>query len=176
MHSFINTWGEGAPAWPMRRFIGAGISLLAVGLVPSEDGTTTSALRPQRLEGRRVLVVEDDPDARDMLTTILLAEGAVVESADSASAGFAAYLAFRPELLISDIAMPGEDGYSLMRRVRALAADAGGSAPAIALTAFTRPEDRSRALSAGFTKHVSKPISPRELVPLIVTLLASVGA
>ena len=136
--------------------------------------TSSSTRRTQALTGLRVLIVEDDDDARELLGTILAAEGAVVESAASAAAAFAALRAFAPALLISDIAMPGEDGYSLIRRIRALGAEAGGHIPAIALTAFTRHEDRREASSAGFTLHISKPIVPRALVTVIAALMSSV--
>ena len=71
---------------------------------------------------------------------------------------------FSPHLLVSDVAMPDEDGYSLMRRIRALNADAGGLVPSLALTAYTRPDDRRKALAAGFTTHLGKPVNPVELV------------
>jgi len=116
------------------------------------------------LAGLRVLVVEDDPDARELVSTILEDAGAVVRGAESAANGFAAVGAFHPHLLVSDIGMPDEDGYSLIRRVRALGVEAGGGIPSVALTAFTRPEDRAKALTAGFTVHMGKPINPSELI------------
>jgi CheY-like chemotaxis protein len=118
----------------------------------------------------RVLVVEDDPDAREMVSTILEDAGAIVSSADSAATGFDAVSVFQPQLLVSDIGMPGEDGYSLIRRIRALGAEAGGGLPSVALTAFTRAEDRARALTAGFTVHMGKPVSPAELVTTLKNL------
>jgi CheY-like chemotaxis protein len=122
------------------------------------------------LGGLRVLVVEDDPDARELVIAILEDAGAVVDSAESAAAGFDAVRTFRPELLVSDIGMPDEDGYSLIRRVRALGAAEGGSIPSIALTAYTRAEDRAKALGAGFTLHMAKPIRPTDLVTAIKAL------
>lgn len=138
--------------------------------------TSGSTRRKPELGGLRVLVVEDDDDSRELVAAILAAEGALVESAVSARAGFAALRAFAPALLISDIAMPDEDGYSLMRRIRALGAEAGGCIPAIALTAFTRNEDRREALRAGFTLHVAKPILPSVFVSVIVALMGTIPA
>jgi CheY-like chemotaxis protein len=119
---------------------------------------------PNELAGLRVLIVEDDPDIRELLAQILTQAGAVVESAESAASGFDTFCGFRPQLLVSDIGMPLEDGYSLIRRVRALGADAGGLVPSIALTAFTTDGDRARALRAGFTLHMGKPVEAIELV------------
>jgi CheY-like chemotaxis protein len=124
------------------------------------------------LGGLRVLVVEDDPDARELVVAILEDAGAVVESAESAPEGFAAVRSFHPQLLVSDIGMPGEDGYSLIRRIRALGPSEGGTIPSIALTAYTRAEDRAKALGAGFSMHLGKPIKPTELVSAIEALVA----
>ena len=122
------------------------------------------------LKGLRVLVVEDDPDARELVMTILEEAGAVVQSAPSAASGFAAIGTFHPQLIVSDIGMPDEDGYSLIRRVRALGEDEGGGVPSIALTAYTRAEDRAKALGAGFTLHMGKPVSPMALVSAVQLL------
>jgi PAS domain S-box-containing protein len=124
------------------------------------------------LGGLRVLVVDDDPDARHLMDTLLRGVGATVETAGSVEEGLEALLRFRPEVLVSDIGMAGEDGYAFMRRVRALAAADGGRVPAIALTAYTRNEDRKNALAAGFDLHIGKPVNARELV----TAVASLGA
>src|SRR5207249_11700714 len=95
-----------------------------------------------------------------------------VETAASALAGFDAVRAFRPHVLISDIGMPDEDGYSFMRRVHAMAATSGDSIPSIALTAYTRSEDRTKALAAGFTTHVGTPVNPVDLVAAVANLAA----
>jgi CheY-like chemotaxis protein len=121
----------------------------------------------------RVLVVEDDPDARELVAAILEDAGAVVESAESAAAGFAAVQSFRPQLLVSDIGMPDEDGYSLIRRVRALGAAGGGGIPSIALTAYTQAQDRAKAMDAGFNLHMGKPIKPTDLVAAVKTLAST---
>lgn len=135
------------------------------------SGSVSSAAT---LNGLRVLVVEDDPDARELVSTILADAGAVVESASSAAEGFEAVRTFQPQLLLSDIGMPGEDGYSLIRRVRRLDAAEGGAVPSIALSAFTSAQDRSRALRSGFTVHLGKPVMVHELVCAVVNLAALV--
>jgi CheY-like chemotaxis protein len=122
------------------------------------------------LSGLRILVVEDDADARELVAAILEGAGAIVEAVESAAAGFAAMRSFRPQLLVSDISMPDEDGYSLIRRVRALAVAEGGDIPSIALTAYTRIEDRAKALRAGFNLHMGKPVRPVDLVSAVKTL------
>ncbi|MEY4546703.1 MAG: hypothetical protein RL685_2898 [Pseudomonadota bacterium] len=121
----------------------------------------------------RVLVVDDDDDMRDLVSAILVREGAFVATADSASAGFEALVSGHPQLLVSDIGMPNEDGYSLIRRVRALAVEEGGDIPAIALTAFQTPEDRKQALRAGFNLHLGKPMRPEALVHAVAKLAAA---
>jgi CheY-like chemotaxis protein len=120
----------------------------------------------------RVLLVEDDEDSRELLGEILAGAGAVVQTASSAADGYAALAAFRPDVLISDIGMPGEDGFSFIRRVRALGADRGGALPAIALTAYTRAQDQTKALAAGFTSHVGKPVDPSDLLAALANLAA----
>jgi CheY-like chemotaxis protein len=139
---------------------------------PSERLPGSGPRESGSLGGLRVLIVEDDPDARELMIAILEDAGAVVDSAESAAAGFAAMSTFRPELLVSDIGMPGEDGYSLIRRIRSLDATEGGAIPSIALTAYTRLEDRAKALGAGFTVHMGKPIRPADLVAAIQALVA----
>lgn len=116
---------------------------------------------PAVLEGVRVLVVDDEDDARELLSEALASYGATVETAASAEECLEVLNRFGPDVLVSDIAMPGEDGYALIRRVRR-----GGRArnvPAVALTAFARPEDVARAKAAGFQKHVAKPVEPKAL-------------
>jgi PAS domain S-box-containing protein len=124
------------------------------------------------LSGIRVLVVEDDDDTRELLASALTERGAEVVSAASA---FTAYQLFReqpPDVLISDVGMPGEDGYSFIARLRSLPADQGGDVPALALTAFAREEDQRRALAAGYTQHAGKPVDPDVLSTLVARLVA----
>ncbi len=139
-----------------------------------EEAPLSKLEPPGVLAGLRVLVVDDDADANELVTDILTGAGAIAESADSAPAALEALPRFRPHLLLSDIGMPGEDGYSLIRRVRALSAAEGGAIPAIALTAYSRREDRTKALAAGFTTHIGKPVRPADLVAALTNLAASV--
>jgi CheY-like chemotaxis protein len=142
---------------------------------PSSPPASSGVRTGRALEGLRIVVVEDDDDAREMVSIILGHAGALVESAASAAAGFHAFCCNPPQLLVSDIGMPDEDGYSLMRRIRALQCCEGGDVLAIALTAFTRPEDRMLALRAGFTIHLSKPVAPPALVAAAATVADLIG-
>jgi signal transduction histidine kinase/DNA-binding response OmpR family regulator len=126
--------------------------------------------RGPSLQGLRLLVVDDDRDGLELVTTILLGRGAEVRTAATAADGLAALQAWRPDILISDIEMPGEDGYTLIRRVRALDAGALARVPAVALTAYGRVEDRLRTLSAGYSMHIPKPVDPAELVIVVASL------
>lgn len=128
-----------------------------------------------RLDGLRVLVVDDEPDARTLLTAVLHAQGAQVESAGSAREALARIESQCPDVLVSDIGMPGEDGYSLIRKVRALPHSGAKALPAAALTAYARKEDRARALLAGFQSHVPKPIDRDELLIVVATLAGLTG-
>nr|WP_229202256.1 ATP-binding protein [Pseudoduganella aquatica] len=119
------------------------------------------------LSGLRVLVVDDEIDARDLIRRILSDCNAVVLTAANAAEALALVERERPSLLVSDIGMPDVDGFELLAQVRALGAARGGGLPAIALTAFARSEDRLRALECGFRDHVSKPVEPAELVSAV---------
>jgi PAS domain S-box-containing protein len=123
-----------------------------------------------KLDGLRVLVVDDEPDARQLLTTMLGQYEAQVIAVASAKEALIALQEFQPNVLVSDIGMPLEDGYSLIRKVRALSTEQGGKIPAVALTAYARAEDRMQALLAGFQLHVPKPVSPVELAAVIANL------
>ncbi|WP_426113529.1 ATP-binding protein [Massilia sp. PWRC2] len=122
------------------------------------------------LSGMSVLVVDDEPDARDLIKRILSDCNAVVHTASSASAALAALRAAPPDLLISDLGMPDMDGFALLAAVRALPRAEGGAVPAVALTAFARSEDRLRALEAGFSAHISKPVEPTQLIATVADL------
>jgi PAS domain S-box-containing protein len=122
------------------------------------------------LVGLKVLVVEDQPDARDLITRVLEDCGAEAVAASNADDALTLLEAERPDVLVTDIGMPGVDGFALLRRVRALGPARGGRVPAIALTAFARSEDRTRALRAGFLVHVSKPVDPAELVATVASV------
>ena len=125
---------------------------------------------PADLSGLRVLVVDDDPEALELATTVLVSAGAEVRGSTSADDGLKDLRNWRPHVLVSDIEMPGEDGYSLIRKVRALSVADGGRTPAVALTAYGRQQDRTLALTAGFSMHVPKPVDPGELTAIVASL------
>ncbi len=125
------------------------------------------------LSGVKVLVVDDDEDARDVLSAVLSSFGAEVTTAADAEQALNYLAAEKPDVLVSDINMPGMDGYELLRRVRAMEHGRGGRIPAVALTAYARAEDRVQALQAGFQMHVPKPIEPAELEVVVATLASN---
>lgn len=126
------------------------------------------------LAGLKVLVVDDQPDARDLIRRVLEDFDAEVFTAATADEALALLQANKPDVLVSDIGMPGTDGFELLRKIRAVGEDRGGRVPAIALTAFARSEDRIRALRAGFLVHVSKPVDPSELVATVASIAGRV--
>jgi CheY-like chemotaxis protein len=128
------------------------------------------AMGTDDLRGLRVLLIDDDEDTRDVVRRLLEAAGAEVMPACSAGEGMGLFLAQRPDLLLVDIAMPGEDGFSFMRKVRALDPAAGGQTPAAALTARAVLEDRLESLRAGFQAHMAKPVPPLELIEVMAAL------
>lgn len=132
------------------------------------------------LTGLRILVVDDNDDSCFYITAVLEADGAVVKAFPSAALALETLSNFKPDALICDIAMPGEDGYTFIRKVRlreaqcrrqSLKANEGGRVPAVALTAYADSEDRFCALQAGFQKHIAKPVEPGELVEIIANLV-----
>ncbi len=127
------------------------------------------------LSGLRVLVVDDDPDARELIRRLLADLNAQTLLAGSADEALQCLRDRRPDIILSDIGMPDKDGYDLVRGVRALPGDQGGSIPAAALTAMARPEDRTRAMLAGFQAHITKPVDPTELVAVVATLTGRTG-
>ena len=134
------------------------------------SGAAIGVDRLPALTGVRVLVVDDDADARDLVTAVLGQSGAEVVTASSTVEALDVLARARPHVLVSDLSMPGDDGYALLQRVRALGLDHDGWVPAVALTAFARAEDRARALAAGYAVHVSKPVEPDELVEVVARL------
>jgi CheY-like chemotaxis protein len=122
------------------------------------------------LAGLRILLVDDEADAREMVAAILSEAGAEVITASGAREAFELMAQRKPDALISDIGMPGEDGYELIRKVRTLSAEQGGQVPAIALTAYARTQDRLKVLSAGYQMHVPKPVEPVELATVVASL------
>ncbi len=125
------------------------------------------------LSGLRVLMVDDEPDARDLVRAVLEHSGSIVRTAPDVRSALDALESEVPDVLLSDIGMPGESGYDLIRQVRALPPDRGGAVPAAALTAYVRPEDRRKVLGAGFMMHVPKPVDPAELVAVVAALARS---
>jgi len=128
------------------------------------------------LSGVKVLVIDDDQDARELLKRVLAECSADVKSAEGAAEGLGIVQDQRPDVIVSDIGMPGMDGYEFIRTVRDLSAEKGGNTPAIALTAFARSEDRTRAMLAGYQVHIAKPIEPHELVATVSSLARRVRA
>jgi len=122
------------------------------------------------LAGLRVLIVDDEPDARELVTTMLGQYGAEVRTAGSAREAMERLTSWSPNVLVADIGMQEEDGYILIRKIRALSRDRGGRTPALALTAYARTEDRARALSAGYQLHMAKPVDRTELAAAVATL------
>jgi CheY-like chemotaxis protein len=131
---------------------------------PASDG--------RRLHGIRLLLVDDSDDARELLAEALSETGARVDTAASAAEAFARLQTETPDVLISDVGMPYEDGFSFLRRVRALPPERGGEVPAIALTAYTRAEDIREAEAAGYQMHLVKPASPDQIITAVETFAA----
>jgi signal transduction histidine kinase len=129
-----------------------------------------------RLDGVRVLVVDDDGDAVKLTEAILAGAGAEVRSCSRASQALELLRAWRPDVLVSDIEMPDEDGYALIRKIRALDSAEGGGTPAVALTAYGRMQDRHRSLEEGYSMHVPKPVDPGELTTIVAGLASPLAA
>ena len=153
------------------------------GLVPAPAATALSAWARQIeegvgrlwLHGVKVVFVDDDSDSRELVKRVLSEHGADVWTAGSSDEARSVFSEVRPDVLVSDIGMPGEDGYKLIRSIRALPDDQGGKTPAAAVTALSRVEDRKRALLAGFHTHVAKPVEPAELVAVVASLAGRTG-
>jgi PAS domain S-box-containing protein len=128
---------------------------------------------PRKLDGVSVLVVDDDPDARLLVTRILTESGADVRTAGSAADAAGQFVERPPTVLVSDIGMPGEDGHALIRRLRAM--PVGRDVPAVALTAYARATDRVKALEAGYQMHAVKPVEPAELIAIVASLAGRMG-
>jgi PAS domain S-box-containing protein len=118
----------------------------------------------------KVMIVDDEAEARDLLSAILTQRGAEVRTYASAAEALEAVKDWRPSVIVSDIGMPGEDGYGFIRKLRMLGPERGGNVPAVALTAYARSEDRMRVLAAGFQMHVPKPVEAIELIMVIASL------
>ena len=125
---------------------------------------------PPELHGVKVLAVDDEADARDLLTAVLERCGAEVRTCASAAEALAVMDEYNPDILISDIGMPEETGFDLIRKIREREAGHAGRIPAVALTAYARVEDRLKALTAGYNMHVPKPVEPAELAVVVASL------
>jgi len=143
-------------------------SRLVAGPAPTLPESALTAVA--RLDGLRVLAVDDDADALELASEILGRGGAIVRTCPSAKAALALLQEWRPDVLVSDIDMPGEDGYTLIRKVRALDEEHGGKTPAVALTAYGRTEDRVQTLSAGYSMHIPKPVNPEEFTAIVASV------
>jgi PAS domain S-box-containing protein len=133
---------------------------------------STDAASSAILKGLRVLVIDDEEDARELLTIALTQSGAEVRVAATVRTALDILGQWKPNVLVSDIGMPGEDGYDLIRTVRALESESGGTIPALALTGYASAEDAARARVAGYETHMAKPVSPSELVVAVASLVA----
>ena len=139
-----------------------------------ERRTAASAASPlprlPRLDGLRILVVDDNLDGRTLTSLVLTQAGASVTAATSVREAIQMLEGDRPDALVSDIGLPDEDGYALIRQIRQYEVEHGGFLPAIALTGYARAEDRARILAAGFQAHIPKPVEPVELTAVIATI------
>ena len=145
-------------------------------LRPPDTIAKAPDLGRESLSGLKVLVVDDEPDARDLLRRLLERRHATVITAGSAIDGLQLLQQEKPDVLVSDIGMPMVDGYEFITQVRSLGAEHGGDLPAIALTAFARADDRARALRAGYTVHLSKPVEPANLIAIVASVTGRAGA
>ncbi|MEH1919091.1 hybrid sensor histidine kinase/response regulator [Nostoc sp.] len=134
-------------------------------------GKSSSPIASTPLAGLRVLVVDDEADTRNFLSFMFEEYGAFATAVASVDEALVVLEQAKPDILISDIGMSEQDGYTLIRKLRSLEPEKGGRIPAIALTAYTREEDRLEALRAGFQKHLSKPIDPNKLISAVVNVL-----
>jgi signal transduction histidine kinase/CheY-like chemotaxis protein len=139
----------------------------------ARPGPAASGGSPPALQGMQILVVDDDRDALDVLTLVLTEAGAAVRTAASATEALGLLRWIRPDVLVSDLATPDEDGYSLIRNLRAMERESGRETPAIALTAYVRVQDRARAVAAGFNIFVEKPVDPDELIAVLAGIAES---
>jgi len=172
--------GEGKGA-TLKLILPLAVQVTEAETVPQDTETTRRRSRPELpmklprvLEGTKVLVVDDEPDARDLLDFILQKAGATVELAASTGEALELLQISQPDILVADIGMPGEDGYELIRKVRA-SPQSFALLPALALTAYARAEERAQAFSAGFQSHMTKPVEPAELIATIARMLEEAG-
>jgi PAS domain S-box-containing protein len=163
--------GQGATFRVKLPLMAASVEVPGERVHPRASGPLVPTYRGPSLRGIRVLIVDDDPDALELIATILRRAEADAMLCSSPPEALTLIRSWKPHVLLSDIEMPGEDGYSLIRKVRALDGAEGGKIPAVALTAYGRPEDRVSSLSAGYSMHVPKPVDPVELGVIVATLV-----
>ncbi len=150
---------------------------LAVQKVESQEGELWPESLPEtqtrsgNLRGIKVLVVDDERDTREVLSVMLNRYGTEVRTAGSVREALEVLSTWKPDMLVSDIGMPEEDGYVMIRKLRELPADQGGELPAVALTAFASPADKEKSLAAGFQRHLAKPVEPVELAKIVARVL-----
>lgn len=150
---------------------------LAVQKQEAKEGTLWPETLPENqirsgsLSGVKVLVVDDEHDTREVLSVMLTRYGTEVRTAGSVAEALNVLSVWQPDMLVSDIGMPDDDGYVMIEKLRALPADQGGEIPAVALTAFASPMDREKALAAGFQRHLAKPVEPVELARIVARVL-----
>ncbi|PSM49189.1 hybrid sensor histidine kinase/response regulator [Chroococcidiopsis sp. CCALA 051] len=137
---------------------------------PSPADLWLETSEPYPLVGRKVLAVDDEPDTLELLAVALTEYGAEIVVAGSVPEAIAAFTQFKPDIMVCDLGMPGEDGYALIHQIRMLEIGLGTHTPAIALTGFARESDRDRAIAAGFQIHLSKPVNPYQLMSIILKL------
>jgi CheY-like chemotaxis protein len=142
----------------------------SVAAAPAGRGSESTDPAAMRLDGVKVMVVDDELDMRDFLSVSLRQYGADVTALASVGEAVEALEREKPDVLVSDIGMPGEDGYALIRKVRALGPERGGQVPAAALTGFAAGDDTTRVLSAGYQVHLPKPVEPSQLAQVVGTL------
>jgi signal transduction histidine kinase/ActR/RegA family two-component response regulator len=145
-----------------------------IGSLQASEGSQGTVISLPSLDDVKVLLVDDDPDTLQILSVMLAESKAGVQTAASASEALEILEWYQPDVLVSDLAMPGEDGFSLIGKIRALAGGKVTQIPAVALTSYVRVEDRARALSAGFNMFVPKPVEPEELVTAIANLVEAI--
>jgi len=140
----------------------------------NETESDSNDIQPEfsrKLDGLRIMVVDDEADSRDVLSAVLTRCGAEVKCCESTAEALKLFRAWKPDLLVSDIGMPVEDGYMLIEKLRKLRIKAAREIPAVALTAYATKEDKARALASGFQIHVPKPIEPAALIRSIANLM-----
>jgi CheY-like chemotaxis protein len=138
-------------------------------------GASSSMVAAPDLTGVRVLVVDDEPDTLEVVSIMLTQFGAEVRGAESSRAALEVFVEWQPDVLVSDVGMPGEDGYDLIAKVRALSTEQGRDTPAAALSAHVSDDDRERALTAGYQTHIKKPVDPVTLAAAVAGLRGSTG-